>query len=90
MKPADCMTDRLPTARSMLPNDSWLCLSVRCGGCLHQALADLRAIIDAGQGDKPIKGLKFRCTECGSERTDSVVTSRDAGRVRPNYQRFVR
>jgi len=57
---------------------------------LHQALADLQAIIDAGQGDVPIKDLKFRCTECGSSRTDHVVTSRDALRVQPTYQRFVR
>jgi hypothetical protein len=51
---------------------------------------DLQAIIDAGQGDVPIKDLKFRCTECGSSRTDHVVTSRDALRVQPTYQRFVR
>ena len=84
------MTDSLPTARTMLPQDGWLCLSVRCRGCLHQALADLQAIIDAGRGDVPIKDLKFRCTECGSSRTDHVVTSRDALRVQPTYQRFVR
>ena len=61
-EPAGCMTDSLPTARTMLPQDGWLCLSVRCRGCLHQALADLQAIIDAGQGDKPLKDMKFRCT----------------------------
>jgi hypothetical protein len=72
----------------MLPQTSWLCLSVR--GCLHQALADLRAIIDGGQGDKPIKDLRFRCTACGSSRTDHVVTSRDSLRVAPTFKRFVR
>jgi hypothetical protein len=45
--------------------------------------ADLQAIIDAGQGDKPIKDLKFRCTKCGSRRTDFVVMSRDALAVQP-------
>jgi hypothetical protein len=77
------MPNDLPTARSMLPQDSWLCLSVRCRSCLHRALADLQAIIDAGRGDVPVKDLKFRCTRCGSRLTDSVVTSRDAQRVRP-------
>jgi len=38
--------------------------------------ADLQAIIDAGQGDKPIKDLKFRCAKCGSRRTDAVVNGR--------------
>jgi hypothetical protein len=76
------MTD-LPTTRSMLPNDSWLCLSVRCRACLHGALADLRAIIESGKGDQPIKDLQFRCTGCGSRRASGVVTSRDAMRVQP-------
>jgi hypothetical protein len=31
------------------------------------------SIIDAGQGDKPLKDLGFRCTKCGSRRTDGVV-----------------
>jgi hypothetical protein len=84
------MPDDLPTARSMLPNDSWLCLSMRCRACFHHVLADLRAIIDAGQDDWPIKDLRFRCTECGSSRTDHVVTSRDSLRVAPTFKRFVR
>ena len=73
----------LPTARSMLPQ-TYLCLWVRCrGGCLRGRAADLQAIIEAGQGDKPVKDLKFRCTKCGSRRTDFVVMSRDAIRVQP-------
>ena len=77
------MADNLPTARSMLPQ-TYLCLWVSCrGGCLHRGAADLQAIIDAGQGDKPIKDLKFRCAKCGSRRTDFVVMSRDAARVQP-------
>jgi hypothetical protein len=66
------MTD-FPTARSMLPQDAWLCLSVRCHACLHRAPADLRAIIDAGRGDVPVKDLL----------TDFVVTSRGSLRVQP-------
>jgi hypothetical protein len=70
------VTDNLPTARSILPQ-TYLCLWVRCrGGCLHGRPADLQAIIDAGQGDKQEKDLKFRCTKCGSRLTDFVVMSR--------------
>ena len=57
---------------------------------LHQALADLQAIIDDGQGDKPLKDMKFRCTECGSSRTSAVVTWRDTLKVQPTFKRFVR
>ena len=80
--PPTDMTD-FPTARTMLPQDSWLCLSVRCHACLHRGPADLRVIIDAGRGDVPVKDLKFRCTRCGSRLTDCVVTSRNSQRVRP-------
>ena len=76
------VSDGLPTARSMLPQ-TFLILHVRCLGCKHRGPADLQAIIDAGQGDKPIKDLKFRCAKCGSRRTDFVVMSRDAARVQP-------
>jgi hypothetical protein len=40
---------------------------------LNQAPADLQAVIDAGQGDVPVKDLKFRCAKCGSRLTDWVV-----------------
>ena len=59
------MTDDLPTARSMLPNDSWLCLFVWCRACHHQAPADLRAIIAGGQGDVR-EGPALWCAQCGS------------------------
>jgi hypothetical protein len=72
-----------PTARTMLPNDSWLCVFVWCTACHHQAPADLRAIIDAGRGDVPVKDLKFRCTSCSSALTDFVIMSRDSLRVQP-------
>jgi hypothetical protein len=78
------VTDGPPTARNTLPKGAWLCLWVSCrGGCLHGGAADLQAIIDAGQGNKPIKDLKFRCARCGSRLTDFVVMSRDATRVQP-------
>jgi hypothetical protein len=77
------MSDNLPTARSTLPQSGWICLFVWCKACHHQAPADFQAIIDAGQGDKPLKDLKFRCAKCGSRMTDSVMMSRDALNVQP-------
>jgi hypothetical protein len=49
------VTDDLPTARNTLPKDAWLCLFVWCKACFHRGPVDLQAIIDAGQGDKPLK-----------------------------------
>ena len=43
----------------------------------RQAEADLQALIDQGKGDVPLTKLRFRCSNCGSDRTDFVVTSRD-------------
>jgi hypothetical protein len=57
------MTEGFPTARSMLPNDSWLCLLVWCKACHHQAPADLQAIIDGGsaqQKGRPVGGAPFQ------------------------------
>ena len=76
-------TDNPPTARSMLPQDAWLCLFVSCRSCFHQAPADLHAIVDAGQGDRPLIHLNFRCTKCGSRRTNAVVMARSAMGVQP-------
>jgi hypothetical protein len=84
------MTDDLPTARSTLPNDAWLCLLVWCRACFHQAPADLRAIIASGRGDVLVKDLRFRCAECGSRLTDHVTMVKDALRVQPKFGRFVR
>jgi hypothetical protein len=33
--------------------------------------------VEAGRGDVPLTQLRFRCSNCGSDRTDFVVTSRD-------------
>ena len=41
------------------------------------ALADLQEIVEAGRGDVPLTELRFRCSQCGTDRTDFVVTSRD-------------
>ena len=62
----------------------YVSLLVWCkGGCQHQAEADLQKLIDAGRGDVPLTKLRFRCSNCGSDRTDSVVTSRGATAVQP-------
>ena len=71
------MADGLPTARTTL-RARYVSLLVWCkGGCQHQAHANLQALIDAGRGDVPLTRLRFRCSNCGSDRTDFVVTSRD-------------
>ena len=31
----------------------------------------------SGRGDVPLTELRFRCSQCGTDRTDFVVTSRD-------------
>ena len=76
------MTDKLPTARSTLTAD-WAILFVWCKACHHQGAADLQAIIDAGQGDRPLKDLKFRCAKCGSRLTDAVVMGKGGIGVQP-------
>jgi hypothetical protein len=50
---------------------------VFCNSCRHQTDADLGAIVAAGRGDVPLTKLRFRCSQCGTDRTDFVVTSRD-------------
>jgi hypothetical protein len=37
----------------------------------------LRALVLTGRGDVPLTELRFRCLQCGTDRTDFVVTSRD-------------
>ena len=66
-------THGLPTPRTTL-RARYVSLLV---WCKHQAHADLQALIDQGKGDVPLTRLKFRCSNCGSDRTDFVVTSRD-------------
>jgi hypothetical protein len=76
------VTDRLPTARST-ERAGYLCVLVWCKACRRQAPADLAAIIAAGKGDVPLIELRFRCANCGSRLTDSVVAAKDALSVEP-------
>ena len=73
----------LPTPRTTL-RARYVALLVWCkGGCQHQAEADLQKLIEAGHGDVPLTRLRFRCSNCGSDRTDSVITSKAATAVQP-------
>jgi len=45
--------------------------------------ADLQAIVDGGQGDRPLKDLKLRCAHCGSRRTDDVMMAKGGVGVQP-------
>lgn len=76
------MSGDLPTPRST--KRAGFEVLVWCkAGCGHQAFADLQQIIDAGRGDVPLIHLRYRCTNCGSARTDWVVHTRSAVSVRP-------
>ena len=75
--------DDLPTARTTFVHrlparlcTGYLRLLVFCNSCRHQAEADLQAIVESGRGDVPLTELQFRCSQCGTDRTNSVVTSR--------------
>ena len=76
------MTDQLPTARTT-HRAGFLVVLCWCKTCGHQAPADLQAAINSGQGDVPLKRLKFRCAKCGSSHTDHVTTAKDALGVQP-------
>jgi len=47
-------------------------------GVLSPGPPDLLAIIDACQGDKPLKDLRFRCAKCGSRMTNGEGLRRRA------------
>jgi hypothetical protein len=82
MSGADAYHD-LPTPRTTL-RARYAELLVWCqGGCRHQAPVNLQALIEAGKGDVPLIHLRFRCSGCGSSRTDSVITSKTASNVQP-------
>jgi hypothetical protein len=68
--------DAVPTPRTAL-RTRYVRVVVFCNSCRHQADADLRALVLRGQGDVPLTELRFRCSNCGTARTDFVVTSRD-------------
>ena len=68
--------DALPTARTTL-RTGYVRVLVFCRSCRYRGAADLQAIVEAGRGDVPLTELRFRCSRCGTDRTDFVVTSRD-------------
>jgi hypothetical protein len=70
------VTDGLPTARTTL-RTGYVRVLVFCNSYRHQADADLQAIVESGRGDVPLTELRFRCSQCGTDRIDFVVTSRD-------------
>jgi hypothetical protein len=74
--------DNLPTARSTLPNASWLYLHVSAVPAPPGA-SGLTNHIDAVQGHRPLKDLKFRCAKCGSRRTEAVMMGKGGVGVRP-------
>ena len=63
-------TGGLPTPRTTLRGGYEVLM---WGGGLHQAFADLQAIIDPGRGDAPLIRLRYRCSKCGGKNTDWVV-----------------
>ena len=65
----------LPTPRTTL-QARYVRLFVWCKACRHRRDVDLQALVDAGRGDVPLIHLRFRCSYCGSELTDSLVTSK--------------
>jgi hypothetical protein len=65
-----------PTPRTAL-RTRYVRVLVFCNSCRRQADADLRALVLTGRGDVPLTELRFRCSNCGTDRTDFVVTSRD-------------
>jgi hypothetical protein len=66
----------LPTVRTTL-RTGYVRVLVFCNSCRHQADADLQKLIDTGRGDVPLTKLRFRCSQCRTDRADFVVTSRD-------------
>jgi hypothetical protein len=58
--------DGLPTACTTL-RAGYVRVLVFCNSCRHQADADLHALV-------PLNQLRFRCSQCGTDRTDFVVT----------------
>ena len=67
--------DGRPTPRTTL-RTGYVRVLVWCKACRHRRDADLQALVDAGRGDVPLIQLRFRCSNCGSQLTDFVVTSR--------------
>jgi hypothetical protein len=68
------VTPGLPTPGTTL-RARYARVLVFCNSCRHQADAVLQAIVASGRGDVPLTELRFRCSQCGTDRTDFVLTS---------------
>jgi len=66
------MTDDLPTPLSM--SKTGLRLQVWCKSCHHTRDADFHHLIDIGKGETPLIRLRWRCSRCGSQLTDSAIS----------------
>ena len=64
------MTD-LPTVRDYKGEHR---LVVWCTASPFQRELSFKTLVDKGKGDIPVVNLRFRCTNCGSLGTDSVVS----------------
>jgi hypothetical protein len=69
----------LPTARTTL-RIRYVRVLVICNSCRHQSERRLRAIV--ARDDLALAKLRLRCSQCGTYRTDFVLTSRDAAVAR--------
>jgi hypothetical protein len=67
----------LPTARDYLKSS--VRLLIWCKACRHQIEIGFPSLVEQGKGNVPIVHLKFRCTNCGSRLTDSVVSGSHLG-----------
>jgi hypothetical protein len=70
----------LPTPRTTL-KARYVRVLLTCWSCKYQRDADLQALIDAGRGDTPLVELRWRCSQCHTDKVDMVVTSQAT--VRP-------
>jgi hypothetical protein len=65
----------LPTPCSTL-QARYVAVLLTCRSCLRNRHADLEALVADGRGDMPLIELRWRCSNCRSQRVDFVVTSR--------------
>ena len=65
----------LPTPRSTL-QARYVRVLLTCWHCRHQTDEDLQGLMDAGRGDTPLVRLRWRCSNCGSRRVDTVEIGR--------------
>jgi hypothetical protein len=70
--PSASRRDRLQSQVEVTPGQR-----ERAESCHHQADAALGALVASGRGGVPLTELRFRCSQCDTDRIDFVVTSRD-------------